>query len=202
MIEDRASNRLGGLQSRGKSRPLEQRQRRLGGPPDDLEIDLDAVEASCLCEHTGLRLELLRGEQPAAIRELWIEPQALDVARQLLDSLDRPGDALHLDRHPAPIRVAADEIDGPDVGRPLAPDEAETLAEPRRRGRERRLQLRLDALLLKLAAVAELVATSLRTSLTTISRRSSPRSFRTTTSSSGSPCCSTTVGGVIQFSGL
>ena len=81
----------------------------------------------------------------------------MDVARQLLDSLDR-GDALHLDRHPAPVRVAADEIDGPDVGRPLAPDEAETLAEPRRRGRERRLQLRLDALLLKLAAVAELVA--------------------------------------------
>ena len=49
--------------------------------------------------------------------------------------------------------VAAHQIDRPDVGRPLAPDEPEALAAPVRRIGEQDLQMRLHAVLLQVHRV-------------------------------------------------
>src|SRR5262249_4915021 len=69
-----------------------------------------------------LRLELLRGEDAAAVAARRIEADAVEVARELLDGVDR-ADALDLDGDPAVILVAAHQVDGTDVRRPLALDE-------------------------------------------------------------------------------
>ena len=58
-----------------------------------------------------------------------VEPDPLEVARELLDRLD-PGDPLDLDRHPLVVGVAAHQVDRADVGRPLAAHEPEPLAAP------------------------------------------------------------------------
>ena len=103
-------------------------------------------------EHPRLRLEDLRGEHAAAVGHRRIQLDALEVAVQLLDGVDR-GHPLDLDGHPAVLAVAAHEVDGADVGRPLAAHEAEALAAHVGHLGEQLLQVALDAVLDQAAAV-------------------------------------------------
>ena len=57
-----------------------------------------------------------------------LRPDPLEVARQLLDGVDR-GDALDLDGDPPVFGVTTHQVDGTHVGRPLPPDEPELLTE-------------------------------------------------------------------------
>src|SRR5205085_2035844 len=97
------------------------------------EVDLDAADAARLGERDSLWLQSLRGEDAAAGVLRGIGADEAEVARQLLDGLDRR-DALDLDRHPLAVVVAAHQVDRADLGRPFALDEGELLAERRRRG--------------------------------------------------------------------
>ena len=78
---------------------------------------------------------------------------ALEVPRQLLDRVDG-SDALDLNRDEFVLVVAAHQVHRPDVGRPLAPDEPQTL-----RGRvgEQLLKLAFDALLLERRGLAHVM---------------------------------------------
>ena len=109
---------------------------------------------------------------------------AVEVARELLDRVDRP-DALDLDRDPAVVLVAAHQVDRADVGRPLAlhePEARRRCASGRRRaaaaGRARRRPSRAPAASPMSCVTSESTSTSL------ISSRSSlrPARLRTTTS--------------------
>ena len=60
---------------------------------------------------------------PERRREPRVAVEPLLVAQQLLDARDL-ADALHLDHDRAPVAVAAQQVDGPDVGRVLAADRA------------------------------------------------------------------------------
>src|SRR5829696_4590205 len=84
----------------------EQRQLRLPQAAEDIEIHLDAGDAARGGEGDCLRLELLRREDPPARRLRRVDPDALQVAGELLDGLDRP-DPLDLDRNPTVLAVAA-----------------------------------------------------------------------------------------------
>ena len=77
-----------------------------------------------------------------------IDADEAEVARQLLDRLDRP-DPLDLDRDPAVVAVAAHQIDRADLGHPLAPDEPELALQALGPVGERLLQVLLDAVLLE-----------------------------------------------------
>src|SRR5215210_8017602 len=113
----------------------EQRQRGLALAAEHGEIDLDPLDPARLGQHAGLRLDDLGGEHAAAGAERRVEPDAIEVARELLDRVDRP-DALDLDGDPAVLVVAAHEVHRPDVRRPLAAHEPEALPAPAGRGRE------------------------------------------------------------------
>src|SRR5262245_51235256 len=93
-----------------------------------VERDLHAVDAAARGEHLGLRLDAGRDEHAARRREPGVEVEALLVADELLDPGDL-ADALDLDRDRAALTVAAEEVDGTDVGRVLAPDEREVVAQ-------------------------------------------------------------------------
>src|SRR3954451_6894760 len=73
----------------------EQGQRGLALAAQHLEVDLDPRDPAGLGQHARLRLDDLGGEHPAALTERRVEPDALEVARELLDRVDRP-DALDL----------------------------------------------------------------------------------------------------------
>ena len=103
-------------------------------------------EPARLGQHAGLRLDDLRREHAAAVGLRRVQPDALEVARELLDRVDRP-DALDLDRDPAVLVVAAHQVDRADVRRPLAPHEPEPLAAEVRRVGQRDLQVGLHAVL-------------------------------------------------------
>ena len=160
-----------------------------------------------LGEHARLWLDRpARRARPRHSREGRIEPDALQIAGQLLDGLDS-GDPLDLDRDPAVLLVAAHEIDRADVGRPLAPDQPKALAAPVRLLGQQLLQVGLDAVLgqrvRRRPASPSRASTSERTSceldlepVLGWSRRACGRSIRLGADSS------ITVGGVIQFSGL
>ncbi len=81
-----------------------------------------------------------------------IEP--LLVAEQLLDPGDLP-DPLHLDHHGAALTVPAQQVDGPDVGRVLAPDDAEVVTKGAHARGDELLQLGLDAVLRQAGIVAQ-----------------------------------------------
>ena len=97
-------------------------------PRSSCEVDLGAANLARLCERDRLRAEPLCGQDAAAARRRRVDPDTLQVAAELLDRLDRPH-ALDLDRDPAALRVAAHEVDGADVGRPLAANEPNPFAE-------------------------------------------------------------------------
>src|SRR5439155_1844314 len=113
-------------------------------------------DTACGRERQRLRLEALSGQHAAAGRAHRIEPDPLEVARELLDGVDRR-DPLDLHGHPLAVRIAAHEVDRPDVGRPLAPDEAQLLAERMRLRGELLLEVALDAVLLEPRGLAHLV---------------------------------------------
>ena len=94
----------------------EERQSGFGAVAEEIHVDFDAGHAFALGEHLGLRLDLLRDEQPDRRREPCVAIEPFLVAQQLLDSRDLT-DPLHLDDDRAPRRVAAEQIDGSDVGR-------------------------------------------------------------------------------------
>src|SRR4051812_19731704 len=119
---------------------------RLALAPQHREVDLDAVDPARLGQHARLRLDELRGEDAAARRRRRVAADALEVARELLDRVDR-ADALDLDGEPLVVAVAAHEVDGADVRRPLAAHEPQPFAAPLGRGRELDLEVRLDAVL-------------------------------------------------------
>src|SRR5437764_12207612 len=134
----------------------EEREIRLALAAQQREIDLDAADAARLRERDRLRFQLLRGQDAAAgalRRILADEPQ---VARELLDRLDRP-DALDLDGDPVALLVAAHQVDGPDAGRPLALHERQVLAERRRRRSELCLEVAFHAVLLQRGRLAHVV---------------------------------------------
>src|SRR5215218_6814355 len=114
---------------RGGSLRPEQRERGLALAPQHGEVDLHPGDAPGLRKDAGLGLHHLRGEHAAALAERRVEPDAVEVAAELLDGVDR-ADALDLDRDPAVVLVAAHEVHRADVGRPLAAHEAEALAAP------------------------------------------------------------------------
>src|SRR3954470_9101224 len=116
------------------------------------EVDLDPADRARLRQDARLRLDDLGGEDAAALAERRVEPDPLEVARELLDRVDR-ADALDLHRDPAVVVVAAHQVDRADVRRPLGAHEPEALAAPARRGRERFLEMGLDPVLLEARVV-------------------------------------------------
>ena len=146
-------------------------------------------------------LTLCAARIAAAPRERRVAADHLEVARELLDRLDRP-DPLDLDRDPAVVGVAAHQVDRARSRSAIrAARGAKAVLEHVRTLRERLLEVALDAVLLEPGVLAELVL-ELREHLgdpdlepvlappPACGRRSRP-----------SPS-STTVGGVIQLSGL
>src|SRR6266704_1410837 len=100
----------------------EERELRLALAAQHREIDLDAVDASCLRERARLGLDQLRGEHASTTLEL----DPLEVTRELLDGVDRP-DAFDLYRDPVAGFVAAHEVDAAglcltDLGMSSGPD--------------------------------------------------------------------------------
>ena len=125
-------------------------------PAQHLVVDLDALDPAVAREHAGLRRDRLRDEHAAHRPQRGIALEPCDVASELLDAVDLAS-ALHLDGHGRAVAVAAQEVDGPDVGRVLAPHEHEVLRDRVGSGREQRLQLGLDAVLLEARIRPELV---------------------------------------------
>jgi len=109
-----------------------------------------------LRERDRLRLQLLRGENPAARALGRVLADETEIARQLLDGLDRR-DPLDLDGDPFTALVAAHQVDRADVGGPLALDEPELLAKRGRRGGELQLEVALDSVLLQRGRLAHVV---------------------------------------------
>src|SRR3954454_12999952 len=105
---------------------------RLAGAAEDVPVDLDPADPARLGEHARLRLDELRGQDPAAGAHGRLTAEPLEVTRQLLDGVDR-ADTLDLDSDPLLLRVATHEVDRADVGRPLAPHQPQPLAAPLRR---------------------------------------------------------------------
>src|SRR5262245_2078212 len=92
------------------------------------EVDLDAADVARLGERDRLRLDRLRREHATAAGLRRVGADEAEVARELLDCLDRP-DALDLDGDPLALVVLAHQVDRPDVGRPLTLHERQLLAE-------------------------------------------------------------------------
>src|SRR6266566_8839428 len=134
----------------------EQRQIRLALAAEELEIDLDAADPSRLGKCDRLRLQLLRGEDPTAGALRRVLANEAEIARQLLDRLDRR-DPLDLDGNPLPALVAAHQVDRANIGRPLALHKHQLLAECGRRGGQLFLKIALDAVLLQRRRLAHVV---------------------------------------------
>ena len=134
----------------------EERQVGLALAAQELEVDLDAADAARLRQRDRLRREPLRREDATAGLLGRVDADEPEVARQLLDRVDRPR-PLDLDGDPAASRVAAHQIDGADVGRPFAPHEGQLLAQRRRRRRQLLLQVPLHPVLLQRGRLAHVV---------------------------------------------
>jgi hypothetical protein len=83
-----------------------------------------------------------------------VEIESLLVAEQLLDPGDL-ADALHLDHDGLSVAVAAEQIDGPDVGRVLTPHDLEVVTQGTDARRDELLELGLDAVLGQAGVIAE-----------------------------------------------
>src|SRR6185436_6167678 len=90
----------------------------------DVVIDHHAPDAAVLRQRAGLRLDLLRGEDAGDRGEQRVPAEQLEVAGELLHSVDL-ATSLHLDRHRRAEPVAAEQVDRTDRGRVLAPDQRE-----------------------------------------------------------------------------
>ena len=81
-----------GMRERGFPVPglaAEQRQVGLALAAQHGEVDLDAADPARLRQRARLRLDRLRGEDAAAAAKPGLAADALEVARQLLDGVDR-----------------------------------------------------------------------------------------------------------------
>ncbi len=136
--------------------PPEERELWLALATQHGEVDLDARDVSALGQRDCLRLDLLRDQDPSAGGSGRIDADALEVAGQLLDRVDR-ADALDLDRHPGILIVAAHQIDRADVRGPLALDEPQAFLDRHRAVGEQQLQVTLDAVLLEAGGFAHVV---------------------------------------------
>ena len=103
-----------------------------------------------------LRLQLLGGEDAPALGARRVEADPLEVARELLDGVDRP-DALDLDRDPAVVRVTAHQVDRANVRGPLALHEPQAVGERLGLRGELLLEVPLDAVLLERCGLAHVV---------------------------------------------
>src|SRR5438309_209809 len=88
-----------------------------------------SVWGRSLRKHARLGLDRLRCEHAPAAAQGGIAANALEVAAELFNRLDR-ADALDLDGHPCVVAIAAHQVDGPDVGGPFPPHQPEALAAP------------------------------------------------------------------------
>ena len=129
---------------------------RLALAAEDSDVDLDAADAPRRGERDRLRLDRLRREHPAAVGLRRVRADEVQVARELIDGLDRP-DPLDLDGEPFSVRVTAHQVDRPDVGRPFPPDETQPVLDRLRQVGERLLKMPLDAVLLEPRVLAQLV---------------------------------------------
>src|SRR5262249_32983881 len=86
-----------------------------GAGAELVEVDLDALDAAALGEHARLGLDPRRDEDAVGRRVRRIAVEALLVAQQLLDARDL-ADALDLDDDGAAVAIAAQQVDGADVG--------------------------------------------------------------------------------------
>jgi len=113
-----------------------------------VEVDLDPLDPARLGEHAGLGLDPRGHEQAPGGGEAAVAVEALLVSEELLDSGDL-AHSLHLHHHRGALAVAAEQVDGPDVGGVLAPHQRHPLPERRDPGREQLLELGLHAVLLE-----------------------------------------------------
>src|SRR3954447_21667670 len=107
----------------------EQLQIRLSLAAQHRQVDLCAGDPTRLGEPPRLRLDHLRGEHAAAGAEPGRLADALEVAAELLDRLDR-ADALDLDGHVGLVAIQAHQVHGADVRGELALDQPQPLAAP------------------------------------------------------------------------
>src|SRR3954452_4655514 len=145
-----------------RSRPVnpgasgEQGEVRLAVAAQDVDVDLHPADLPRLGQHARLRLHDLGREHAATRPHPRLAAQPLEVARELLDRVDR-AHALDLDGDPVLVGVPAHEVDRPDVGRPLAAHEPQPLTAPLGRLGEQFLKLALDAVLLERGRLAHVV---------------------------------------------
>src|SRR5579859_1587598 len=135
----------------------EQRQVDRRGCPERVVVHLDAGDSPRRGEGASLRLDPLGRQDPSYRAKSAVPIEALEVPGQLLDAVDLPP-ALDLDRDGTAGGVAAEQVDGTDIGRVLAPYQAETGREDLRPLCEQPLQVGLDAVLLEARVAAQLMA--------------------------------------------
>src|SRR5438132_12341035 len=82
-------------------------------------VDLDPSEATRLREHARLWAHNLRDEHPSHRAKQRVEVEPLDIARELLDSVDLTA-PLDFDRNRGTVTIAAEQVDRSDVGQMFA----------------------------------------------------------------------------------
>src|SRR3954465_6766280 len=96
-------------------------------PPERVVVDDGAGDAAVGGEDTCLRLDLLCREDAPDRSQQGIAVEQLEVAGELLDAVDLAA-ALAPDRARGAAGVTAHQVDRPDRGGELPPDQGEPLA--------------------------------------------------------------------------
>ena len=125
-------------------------------PREGVVVDLDADDAALGGEGLRLRLDHLGDEHPAHRAQHRVALHELEVPGELLHAVDLAA-ALDLDRDGAALGVAAEQVDGADLGAVLAAHEHQPGLELVARGGEQLLEVGLDAVLLQAGVGAEVV---------------------------------------------
>src|SRR5690606_28734804 len=85
----------------------------------------DATDPAILRERAGLRLDLLRGEDPGHRGQRGVAVEQLEITRELLDTVDLAA-SFDLDGDGLSLRVAAEDVDRSDRGHVLPADQGVT----------------------------------------------------------------------------
>jgi len=120
-----------------------------------LVVQGDAADAAVDGQGAGLRPDLLGREYALHRGQQRVPVEQVQVSCELLYAVNLAA-ALDLHRDALPVRVPAHQVDRPDRGRLLAPDQPTALAEPLELDREQLLQVRLDPVLDQARVDAEL----------------------------------------------
>ena len=115
----------------------------------------DAADAAVDGQGAGLRPDLLGREDAVHRGQQRIPVEQVQVSGELLHAVDLAA-PLDLHRDALPVAVPAHQVDRPDRGRVLAPDQPPALAEQVELDREQLLQVRLDPVLDQARVDAEL----------------------------------------------